>query len=129
MSIEDLADKTGNEKARVVAEALDEANALYLENNKAPSRKVNELDNRGSHYYLAMYWAQALANQSEDPELAARFAGPAEALAANEETILAELDAAQGKPVDIGGYYRPDDALAADAMRPSAVLNEIIDGI
>jgi isocitrate dehydrogenase len=129
VSIEDVADKTGSAKARIVAAALDEANGRYLTENKAPSRKVNELDNRGSHYYLAMYWAQAMAAQQDDAELAARFEGAARALAENEEQILAELNAAQGAPVDIGGYYNPDDALATAAMRPSPALNAIIDSL
>ena len=129
VSIEDLADKTGNDKARIVADALNEANGLYLENNKAPSRKVNELDNRGSHFYLALYWARAMAEQTADPGLAEQFAGPAAALAAAEATIIDELNAAQGAAVDIGGYYRPDDGLAARAMRPSPALNAIIDGV
>jgi isocitrate dehydrogenase len=129
VSIEDVADKTGSEQARIVAAALNEANGRYLEENKSPSRKVNELDNRGSQYYLAMYWAEAMAASEGDPALAARFADAAQALAANEEQILDELDAAQGAPVDIGGYYRPDDALATAAMRPSAALNAIIDSI
>ena len=129
VSIEDVADKTGSAKARIVAAALDEANGRYLAENKAPSRKVNELDNRGSHYYLAMYWAEAMAANEDDPELAAHFAPAAQALADNEQKILTELLTAQGSPVDIGGYYRPDDALATAAMRPSATLNAIIDAI
>ncbi|MDJ0939954.1 MAG: NADP-dependent isocitrate dehydrogenase [Woeseiaceae bacterium] len=129
VSIEDLADKTGNDKARALATALNEANGQYLANNKAPSRKVNELDNRGSHFYLSLYWAQALAAMDDQPELAARFAPVAQALAEHEQTIIDELNAAQGSAVDIGGYYRPDDALAAKAMRPSATLNDIISSI
>ncbi len=129
VSIEDVADKTGSKAARIVAEALNEANGRYLTENKAPSRKVNEIDNRGSHYYLALYWTQAMAANPHDPELAARFKDAAKALADNEDKIVAELLAAQGAPVDIGGYYQPDDALAAAAMRPSATLNAIIDGI
>ena len=129
VSIEDVADKTGSTKARAVASALDEANGRYLAENKSPSRKVNELDNRGSHYYLAMYWAQAMAANEDDAELAARFEDAARALADNEDTILAELKAAQGAPVDIGGYYNPDDALATAAMRPSPTLNAIVDSM
>ena len=129
VSIEDLADKTGNEKARVLADALNEANGRYLSENRAPSRKVHELDNRGSTFYLAMYWAQALAGQDEDAELAARFAPIAELLAANADKIVDELNAAQGEPADIGGYYQPDDAKASKAMRPSDTLNAVIDGI
>ena len=129
VSIEDLANKTDNERARILAETLNEANGLYLENDKAPSRKVNELDNRGSHFYLAMYWARALANQGDDAELASKFAAVARALEGNEAAVLAELEAAQGHAVEIGGYYRPDDSLAAAAMRPSSTLNAIIDAI
>jgi isocitrate dehydrogenase len=127
VSIEDLADKSDNPRARVLAEALNEANARYLRENKAPSRKVNELDNRGSHYYLALYWAEAVAQQDQDTELAARFTPVAAALADHEADILDELAKAQGAPVDIGGYYHPDDAAAGRAMRPSATLNGIID--
>src|SRR5262249_27727078 len=94
-----------------------------LDNNRSPARKVGELDNRGSHFYLALYWAQALAAQTKDKELAARFKPLAETLAANEAKINAELVAAQGKPVDIGGYYRPDAGKTSAAMRPSATLN------
>jgi len=129
VSIEDLADKIDNPRGRVLADALNEANGRYLQENKAPSRKVHEIDNRGSHYYLAMYWAQALAGQQEDPELASRFAPVAAALAKAEAGIVADLDAAQGGPVDIGGYYNPDEAAATAAMRPSATLNSIIDSI
>jgi isocitrate dehydrogenase len=129
VSVEDLADKTGSRPARIIAKALDEANGRYLEENKSPSRKVNEIDNRGSHYYLAMYWAQAVAANGEDEALSARFAAAAKALAENEATIVEELLAAQGKPVDIGGYYQPNDDLAGAAMRPSATLNSIIDSI
>jgi isocitrate dehydrogenase len=129
ISIEDLAEKTGNKRARIVANALNDASGRYLETNKAPSRKVHELDNRGSHFYLAMYWAQAMAGKIGDPELASRFTVAAEALAENEEKIIVELAAAQGRPVDIGGYYKPDDELATNAMRPSKTLNEIIDAI
>ncbi|NWG00867.1 MAG: NADP-dependent isocitrate dehydrogenase, partial [Thermoanaerobaculaceae bacterium] len=99
----------------------------YLENGKLPSRKVNELDNRGSTFYLTLYWAQALAAQTEDARLAARFAPIARELAENEAKIAQELLAAQGKPVDIGGYYLPDDAKAKAAMRPSATFNAILD--
>jgi len=129
VSIEDLADKSGSRPARIIAKALDEANGRYLEENKSPSRKVNEIDNRGSHYYLAMYWAQAVAANEEDEALAARFATAAQALADNEAAIVAELLAAQGDAVDIGGYFQPIDELASAAMRPSATLNGIIDSI
>ena len=109
-SLELVAESTGNEKATILAETLDEAIATYLENGRLPSRKVNEIDNRGSTFYLALYWAQALAAQTKDAELQARFAAVAEELEENEAKIAEELLAAQGEPVDIGGYYLPDDA-------------------
>ena len=129
VSIEELADKSGNDKARIIANALNEANGRYLSENRSPSRKVNELDNRGSSYYLARYWAEAVAEQTDDAEFAKKFVAAASALAEDESTILAELDAAQGQPVDVGGYYNPDDAKAFRAMRPSTTLNGIIDSI
>ncbi|MCG8308037.1 MAG: NADP-dependent isocitrate dehydrogenase [Cytophagales bacterium] len=129
VSIEDLADKTDNKKAKILAQALDNANSRFLSTNKSPSRKVNELDNRGSHFYLALYWAQALAAQNEDRELRSVFMSVAKELGENEAVILEELLAAQGSPVDIGGYYRPEDKLASEAMRPSNTLNSIIDAI
>ena len=129
VSLEDLATKTGNRRASVLAETLDLANAKFLKNNKSPSRKVGELDNRGSHYYLARYWAEALAAQQGDPELSAQFSAAAQALVDGESTILQELDDAQGQPVDIGGYYHPDPGKTAAMMRPSRTLNEIIDGL
>ncbi len=129
VSIEDIAEKTNNHQARLLASTLDEANSQYLENNKSPSRKVNEHDNRASHYYLAMYWAQALATNGSEAALAEKFANVAKALSDNEDAINAELLAAQGAAVDIGGYYLPDDDLAAGAMRPSATLNRIIDAV
>jgi isocitrate dehydrogenase len=129
VSIEDLADKTDSGKAHIIADALNAANGRYLEDNKSPSRKVGEIDNRGSHYYLALYWADAVAANASDIDLAERFEAAARRLHENEAKILEELNAAQGKPVDIGGYYRPDDALASAAMRPSATLNAIIDSI
>jgi isocitrate dehydrogenase len=129
VSIEDLGTKTGNPKALVVAEALDRANGKILDNDKSPQRKVGELDNRGSHFYLAMYWARALADQSKDPELRARFGRVATALEGNEAKIVGELNGVQGKPVQVGGYYHPDPAQTARAMRPSATLNAIIEGI
>ena len=129
VSIEDIAEKTNNQAARVVAAALNDANGRYLANNKSPSRKVNEHDNRGSHFYLAMYWADALAKNSVDQSLADRFAGPAKSLADGEDAINAELLAAQGSAVDIGGYYQPNRELTSNAMRPSATLNAIIDAI
>jgi len=129
VSIEDLAEKSNNAKAGVLAAALDRANAKFLQNNKSPSRKVNELDNRGSHYYLAMYWAEAMAEQKDDAELAARFAPVAGSLADNEAKIIDELNGAQGSPVDIGGYYHPDEKKTASAMRPSATLNSLIGSV
>ncbi len=129
VSIEDIAEKTDNQPAHVVAAALNVANGRYLDNNKSPSRKVNEHDNRGSHYYLAMYWAEALAENVSDQALAEKFSGPAAALAAAEDAINAELLAAQGSAVEIGGYYQPNAALATEAMRPSETFNAIIDSI
>jgi isocitrate dehydrogenase len=122
-SLEHLAQTSGNQDVQVLADALDEANGKILEHNRSPARKIGELDNRGSHFYLALYWAQALAAQSKSPALAARFKPLAAALAANETKINAELIAAQGKPVDTGGYYLPDPAKTSAAMRPSATLN------
>ena len=123
VSLEDLAMKTGNQKLAVVAKALDTANGTYLAHNKSPGRSAGELDNRGTHYYLALYWAQALAAQNDDSELKAEFSGLAETLAANEATILAEIAKAQGIPLDIGGYYHPSDTKVTTAMRPSATFN------
>jgi len=128
-SLDHLGERYENAGARVLGETLDDATAVLLLNRKVPSRKVNELDNRGSHFYLALYWAQALAAQEADPQLANHFAPVAAALAENEATIVAELAAAQGSAQDVGGYYRPDSALVARAMRPSATLNRIIAGI
>ena len=126
VSIEDLAAKTGNTKAMLVAKALDRANGRFLESNKSPSRKVGELDNRGSHFYLALYWAQALAAQHDDEELRHRFSGLADRLMEGEVDIVAELNAAQGRPVKLGGYYHPDPDLVSRAMRPSAKLNAVL---
>ncbi len=128
-SLELAAAQTGNPRAALLARTLDQAVETYLENARYPSRKVNEIDNRGSTFYLALYWAQALAAQDADAELKARFAGPAARLAEHEATITAELLAAQGAPVDVGGYYRPDDEQAERAMRPSPTLNAIIDAL
>jgi isocitrate dehydrogenase len=125
-SLEHLAARTGNAKAAVLAETLDEATGEYLRNNRGPARKVGDLDNRGSHFYLALYWAQALARQAKDRALAAHFAPVAAELSANESTIVSELNGAQGRPVDVGGYYRPDPKRASEAMRPSATLNAIV---
>lgn len=129
VSLEDLAVKTGNEKAQLVADALSEANSQYLSNNKSPSRKVNELDNRGSSFYLAMYWAQALAAQNKDADLQAQFAPLATQLSDNKETIIAEMNNAQGKAIDLGGYYHLDVELVSAAMRPSATFNTALDSM
>jgi isocitrate dehydrogenase len=128
-SLEHLSEYTGNAKAKILADTLDAATGTFLENDKSPGRALGTIDNRGSHFYLALYWAQELAGQTTDPELAAAFAPIAEALAANEEKIVAELNAVQGETVDVGGYYRPDPALVTAVMRPSATFNEIIDAL
>ncbi|AMM19869.1 isocitrate dehydrogenase [Frondihabitans sp. PAMC 28766] len=122
-SFEHLATTTDNARAQILADTLDKATATFLDENKSPSRSVGSIDNRGSHYYLALYWAQEIAKQTVDAELAADFAALAKLLAESEETITAELIAPQGHPVDIGGYYRPDDAKASAIMRPSETLN------
>jgi isocitrate dehydrogenase len=127
VSLEDLGRKTNNSNALVLAAGLDRANGEYLDQSKSPSSKVNELDNRGGHFYLAMYWAQALAAQKDSPELQAKFTQLAQLLSDNEATIIAELNGAQGESVDIGGYYHPNREKASQAMRPSATLNRLID--
>ncbi|MCB1845644.1 MAG: NADP-dependent isocitrate dehydrogenase, partial [Halioglobus sp.] len=121
--------KTGNGAATVLASTLHEANSEFLRNDKSPSRKTGELDSRGSHYYLALYWAKALSSQSEDIALQARFRPIAKQLADNESKIVAELNAAQGKPLDLWGYYHPDRTRVRNAMRPSSTLNGIISAI
>ena len=126
VSIEDFGLKHGNEKAKILADTLDVATGRLLDNNKSPSRKVGELDNRGSHFYLSLYWAEELANQSENAELAAHFKPLFEKLSANETKIVDELNAVQGKPVDIGGYYYADPKLSEAVMRPSETFNAII---
>jgi isocitrate dehydrogenase len=128
-SLEHIAAQTKNPKAAILAETLDQAIGKFLDANKSPARKVGEIDNRGSHYYLAMFWAEALAAQDKDPQLKARFAPVAKALKEQEAKINAELIGAQGKPQDLGGYYQPDPAKAGKAMRPSPTLNAIIDGM
>ncbi len=128
-SLRMIYNKTGDSKVKAVCAALDKANEAYLDNNKAPSRKCCEPDNKASHYYLAMYWAEALANQSEDKELAEKFAPIAKELKENEEAITNELLSMEGKAQEIGGYFRPDDAKAAEAMRPSETLNKIVNSI
>lgn len=128
-SLEFVANSTGDARVRVLAETLDVANGRVLDENRSPARKLGQLDNRGSHFYLALYWAQALAAQAQDAGLQALFAPVATALAENEAKIVGELNGVQGKPVDIGGYYRPDPARVAEAMRPSATFNAIIDAL
>lgn len=127
-SLEHMSITTNNPRAQILADTLDQATGKFLENAKSPSRIVNELDNRGSHFYLTMYWAEALANQEKDTELKEKFGKLAQELAANETKINEELMAAQGSPQDIGGYYKPNDELGAKAMRPSATMNALIDG-
>ncbi|UTT70671.1 NADP-dependent isocitrate dehydrogenase [Arthrobacter sp. DNA4] len=126
VSFEHLATTTGNARAQVLADTLDRATGTFLLENKSPSRRAGELDNRGSHYFLARYWAEELAKQTNDADLAAAFSSVAKELSSQEETIVGELAEVQGSPVDIGGYYRPDDAKASSVMRPSATLNKVI---
>jgi isocitrate dehydrogenase len=128
VSFEHLAEVSGNDAARVLSETLDVATGRVLTEGKSPKRRVNELDNRGSHFYLALYWAEALAAQTESPELAAEFAPLAQQLAANEDRIVEELNAVQGNPVRIDGYYAPDQQLVAASMRPSTTLNGLLGG-
>ncbi|MHC4785460.1 MAG: NADP-dependent isocitrate dehydrogenase [Planctomycetota bacterium] len=127
-SFEHLAERYNHAQARIIGQALEDATAQYLLNGRAPSRKVNEIDNRGGQFYLTMYWAQAMASQTDDADLAARFAPLAKELAANETAITAELIDCQGKPMDIGGYYKPDPEMASKAMRPSETFNSILEG-
>jgi isocitrate dehydrogenase len=126
-SFEHLGDKTGNKRASVLAETLDRATATLLEENKSPARRLGQIDNRGSHAYLAMYWAQELAAQTVDPELAEQFGAVAKALTESETKIAQEMLDVQGSPADLGGYYSPDDAKAFPVRRPSTTLNAIID--
>jgi isocitrate dehydrogenase len=128
-SLEFLAQATDNTTAQLLADTLGRGTGSVLEENRSPSRKVHELDNRGSHFYLALFWAQELAGQTDDPALAAKFAPIADALAAHEEQIVRELNEVQGTPVDIGGYYLPNEELVTRAMRPSAAFNAVIDEI
>ncbi|TCO34663.1 isocitrate dehydrogenase [Kribbella steppae] len=128
-SFEHLAQATGNARAQILADTLDRATATFLEEDKSPTRRVGGIDNRGSHFYLSLYWAQELAKQTDDAELAKEFTQLAETLAANEETIVAELLAVQGSPVDLGGYYQPDPAKAAAVMRPSKTWNDALASI
>ena len=126
VSLEHLSETTGNTKAKVLANALDDATDKFLDNDKSPARKLGQIDNRGSHFYLALYWAQALASQNEDTELQAAFASLAEQLFSNESKIVDELNSVQGQAVDIKGYYEPNEELASNAMRPSVTLNEAL---
>jgi isocitrate dehydrogenase len=125
-SFEHLAQTTGNAHAQILADTLDRANATFLSENKSPSRRAGEIDTRGSHFYLALFWAEELASQTQDTELAAAFAPVAKELRAKESAIADELLAVQGSPVDLGGYYRPDPAKAEAVMRPSKTFNEIL---
>lgn len=129
VSLEHIGQTTGNTQALVLAEALDKATEKFLENDRSPARKIGQIDNRGSHFYLAQYWASALAEQNEDAGLKAVFIPVAEALHAQENQINQELIGAQGKAQEIGGYYAPEDKLVAEAMRPSASFNRIIESI
>jgi isocitrate dehydrogenase len=129
VSLEDLGIKNGNDRAKLLAKTLDEATGKLLDEDKSPSRRTGELDNRGSQFYIALYWAQALAAQTQDAELAAKFAPLAKQLAADEAKIIEELRAVQGKAVDIGGYYQPDVAKMDAVMRPSATFNAAIDAL
>ena len=128
VSLEDLGEKTNNAKAKILAKTLDLATGKLLEKGKSPSRRVGELDNRGSHFYLALYWSQAIAAQSENAELQESFRKLAKSLEKNEKKIVAEINALQGQPVDMGGYYHPDIEKVTKAMRPSSTLNALIDG-
>ena len=125
-SLEHLANLAGNSRAKILAETLDKATGEFLKQNKSPSRKVNELDNRGSHFYLALYWAEALAEQTEDNDSKLRFRALAIALRNAEESIVEELNSVQGVSIDVGGYYKPDPTKASSAMRPSSIFNDIL---
>jgi isocitrate dehydrogenase len=126
VSLEHMASSTDNERARILGETLDKATGRFLEENKSPSRKVGEIDNRGSHFYLALYWAEELASQDDDKKLAEAFSEVAQALKDGEDAINEELLGVQGSPADIGGYYRPDHDKAESVMRPSKTLNETL---
>ena len=129
VSLEHLGQSFNNKRALVLAETLDEATGKFLDNDKSPARRVGQIDNRGSHFYLAMYWAQAIAAQDKDEALRDSFTQVVKTFEENEATINAELIDAQGKPQDIGGYYHPDSVKASKVMRPSATLNSILDGL
>jgi isocitrate dehydrogenase len=126
VSFEQFATATGNARAQVLADTLDRATGTFLDENKSPARRVGQIDNRGSHFYLALYWAEELATQTDDPDLAAAFAGLAKTLRENEEQIAGELLAVQGSPVDLGGYYRPDPEKTSAVMRPSPTFNDAL---
>jgi isocitrate dehydrogenase len=128
-SLEHYAAATGNARAKVLGDALDRATETFLNENRSPARRVGQIDNRGSHFYLALYWAEELAKQTDDAEIAADFADLATRMRAEEDTITEELLAVQGSPADIGGYYRPDPAKAAAVMRPSATFNAALDSL
>ena len=128
-NLEDLAQTQNNTKAQILADALDEANAKFLAEDKSPGRKLGTIDNRGSHFYLATYWAEALANQTKDAEISAKFTPVAKALTENETKINEELIGSQGQPKEIDGYYRPDFEKTDKAMRPSETLNQILNAI
>ena len=129
VSLEHYGETNDNPKAKIIGDALDTATGKFLDNKKSPSRKAGELDNRGSHFYLAMYWAEALANQNDDSDLKAEFSAIAEKMIANEKTIVYELNSIQGSPVDMGGYYKPSHELTDSAMKPSKTLNTILEKI
>jgi isocitrate dehydrogenase len=129
VSLEDLGIKTNNNKAKLLAKTLDQATAKFLDNDKSPSRKSGELDNRGSHFYLAMYWAQALAEQDEDVDMQTRFIKLSKTLGDNETKIISELNTSQGHHIDIGGYYHPDIEKVTNIMRPSAIFNAAIESL
>jgi isocitrate dehydrogenase len=129
VSLEHFSIANNNQKAKILAETLDQATEQLLENGKSPSRIAGELDNRGSHFYLALYWAKALSNQNDDLQLKNQFASIAKELKNNESKIVNELNEVQGKPMDIGGYYKPDDTLVSHAMRPCKTFNQIINSI
>jgi isocitrate dehydrogenase len=126
VSFEHLAQKTDNARAQVLADTLDRATATFLQENKSPTRRIGGLDNRGSHFYLALYWAQELAKQTEDAQLAEAFGDLARTLTEQEQTIVEELNSVQGSPADVGGYYWPDAAKASAVMRPSKTFNEAL---
>jgi len=129
VSLEHLGTTSGNSKALILAETLEDATDKFLESKRSPSRKVGEIDNRGSHFYLAMYWAEGIANQNKNQELKSSFSKISTDLKQNEEKIISELNQIQGKPSNIGGYYQPDDSLANTAMRPNSTFNTILESL